>query len=106
MVTRPCVAAATFAAGSPGSARLGYTLVQRARLQSLAEVFRQEYVASLHCAAEGDLREGIRALLIDKDKSPRWRPATHAQADAQWVRRFFSRPWPEGQAHPLADLGA
>ncbi len=99
-------AAATFAAGSPGSARLGYTLVQRARLQSLAEVFRQEYVASLHCAAEGDLREGIRALLIDKDKSPRWRPATHAQADAQWVRRFFSRPWPEGQAHPLADLGA
>uniref|UniRef100_UPI0033428318 enoyl-CoA hydratase/isomerase family protein n=1 Tax=Castellaniella defragrans TaxID=75697 RepID=UPI0033428318 len=99
-------AAATFAAGSPGSARLGHTLVERMRPLSLADVFRAEYVASLHCVAEGDFQEGIRALLIDKDKSPRWRPATHAQADVQWVERFFRRPWPEGQPHPLADLQA
>jgi len=97
-------AAATFLAGSPGSARLSHTLISRARHQSLADVFRMEYVASLHCCAEPDFREGIRALLIDKDKSPRWRPGTLEQASTDWVRRFLAQPWPGGQAHPLADL--
>lgn len=97
-------AAATFLAGSPGSARLSHTLLGRARHQSLADTFRMEYIASLHCCAEPDFREGIRALLIDKDRSPRWRPATLEQATADWARRFLAQPWPAGQAHPLADL--
>lgn len=99
-------AAANFAAGSPGSARLGHTLVERMRPLSLAEVFRTEYVVSLHCVAEGDLREGIRALLIDKDRSPRWQHARHEQVDAQWTELFFRPPWPRGVTHPLADLRA
>lgn len=97
-------AAATFLAGSPGSARLSYTLLNRARHQSLADVFRMEYIASLHCCAQPDFREGIRALLVDKDRTPRWRPATLEQASADWVRRFLAQPWPAGQVHPLADL--
>ena len=97
-------AAATFLAGCPGSARLGYTLLSLARHQSLAEAFRAEYIASLHCCAEPDFREGIRALLIDKDRNPRWQPATLEQASSDWVQRFLVAPWPAGQAHPLADL--
>ena len=42
------------------------------RLRSLDDVFRAEYIAALACAAHGDFAEGIRALLIDKDKRPRW----------------------------------
>ncbi len=99
-------AAATFLAGSPGSARLSHTLLARARHQSLAETFRMEFTASLHCCAEPDFREGIRALLIDKDKTPRWNPATCAQATADWVQRFLAPLGPVGQPHPLADLGA
>lgn len=97
-------AATTFAAGSPGSVRLSHTLLARARYLSLADTFRMEYIASLHCCAGQDFREGIRALLIDKDKSPRWRPAALEQATADWVRRFLAQPWPAGQEHPLADL--
>lgn len=97
-------AAATFLAGSPGSARLGHTLVSLARNRSLADAFRAEYIASLHCCAEPDFREGIRALLVDKDKAPRWNPATLGQASAEWVQRFLVAPWPAGQPHPLADL--
>ncbi|MBB6085558.1 enoyl-CoA hydratase/isomerase family protein, partial [Castellaniella defragrans] len=97
-------AAAAFAAGSPGSARLGYTLIARMRPLSLADAFRQEYVVSLHCTVQGDFQEGIRALLIDKDKSPQWLPATHEQADSHWVERFFRPPWPKSESHPLADL--
>lgn len=99
-------AAATFTAGSPGSARLSYTLLDRARLLSLADVFRQEYVAALHCGVQGDLQEGIRALLIDKDRQPKWNPATLADASTAWVERFFEAPWPPGQEHPLRDLGS
>lgn len=98
-------AAATFSAGSPGSARLSFTLLERARLLSLADVFRQEYIASLQCGVAGDLQEGIRALLIDKDRQPRWNPASLEEATEAWVERFFEVPWPQGGEHPLADLG-
>ena len=98
-------AAATFLAGSPGSARLSHTLLGHARHQSLAQVFRMEFTATLHCCAGPDFREGIRALLIDKDKSPRWHPATHAQATAGWAQQFLAPVGPQGTPHPLADLG-
>ena len=68
-------AASTMLAGSPGSVRLSFALQQRMRLRSLDDVFRAEYIAALACAAHGDFAEGIRALLIDKDKRPRWNPA-------------------------------
>lgn len=97
-------AAGRFLAGAPSSARLGLTLQRRARHLSLAEVFRLEYVAALHCVARGDLREGIRALIIDKDRQPRWQPARLEDADEAWVQGYFRAPWPDGQAHPLADL--
>lgn len=98
-------AAATFNAGSPGSARLSFTLLDRTRLLSLADAFRQEYIVSLHCGVQGDLQEGIRALLIDKDRQPRWNPATLQDATPAWVERFFEAPWPVGHEHPLAELG-
>lgn len=97
-------AKAALAAGSPGSARLGFELQQRASALSLADTFRLEYAASLHCTVHGDFAEGIRALLIDKDRRPRWNPATLAQATPAWAEPFFHLPWPAG-AHPLADLG-
>lgn len=97
-------AQATLAAGSPGSARLGFELQRRAATLSLADTFRLEYLASLHCAAHGDFAEGIRALLIDKDRQPRWNPATPAAATAAWVDTFLTAPW-AADAHPLADLG-
>ena len=92
-------------AGSPGSVRLSFALQQRMRLRSLDDVFRAEYIAALACAAHGDFAEGIRALLIDKDKRPRWNPAVLDVATDAWVQKFFDEPWPEGQPHPLDDLG-
>lgn len=95
----------TLAAGCPGSARLAFELQQRAKDMPLADVFRMEYIVSLHCAAHGDFQEGIRALLIDKDRTPRWNPSIQKDADARWSEGFFIAPWADG-AHPLADLTA
>jgi len=94
----------TLAAGSPGSARLAWELQRHDGTRTLADTFRTEYVVALHAAAHGDFAEGIRALLIDKDRRPHWNPATQAQADAAWAASFFQSPWPAA-AHPLADLG-
>lgn len=96
-------ASAALTAGCPGSALLSHALQQRALRLSLAEVFRLEYVVSLHCAARPDFAEGIRALLIDKDQGPQWQPATLAEADPDWVDGFFRSPWRAAE-HPLADL--
>jgi len=42
-----------------------------------------EYGAALHCCAQGDFAEGVRALLIDKDPTPRCRyPMAPARASA------------------------
>lgn len=93
----------TLAAGAPSSARLSWELQHRAAHLTLAQTFRLEYIVALHVAAHGDFAEGIRALLIDKDRNPHWNPPTLAQADARWAEAFFVAPWPES-AHPLADL--
>lgn len=98
-------AARTFSNGAPSSARLSFTLLHRVRLWSLADVFREEYIVSLQCGVQGDFQEGIRALLIDKDKNPAWNPANLEEANEVWVQRYFVAPWPEQQSHPLEDLG-
>jgi len=96
-------AIATLTAGAPGSAALALALQQRVRHMSLAEVFRLEFVVTLHCAARPDFVEGIRALIMEKDHQPKWNPARLADATPQWVDGFFADPWPTSE-HPLADL--
>jgi len=98
-------AGATLVAGSPSTAALSHELQRRAKYLSLADVFRMEFVAALHCARRPDFAEGIRALLIDKDQRPRWQPSTLAQVTPEWIEGFFASPW-KAHEHPLADLGA
>ncbi|MDR6539398.1 enoyl-CoA hydratase/isomerase family protein [Variovorax soli] len=78
-------AAKTFATGAPSSAALSFELWQRVHRMSLAEVFRLEYWASLGCCAHEDFAEGIRALLIEKDRNPRWSPATLEEITPEFV---------------------
>ena len=95
--------AANFVKGAPTTAALSLALQQRARHASLADVFRLEYDAACGCAVHTDFAEGVRALLIDKDKAPQWAPATLADVTPAWVDDHL-KPRYSG-AHPLADLG-
>lgn len=97
-------ASKTLSNGSPGSARLTFELLKHNKLISLAEIYRVEWLAGLMAAAHGDFAEGIRALLIDKDKQPKWNPSSIAEADEYWVQKFFTLPFPADQ-HPLNRLG-
>lgn len=95
-------AAQGFIKGSPSSAAIAYTLWQRTRSMSLAEVLRLEYQVSLGCCVHKDFAEGVRALLIDKDKTPRWDPPTLELVTPAHVEDHL-RPRHDGP-HPLADL--
>ena len=50
-----------------------------------------------------DTMEGIRALVIDKTRDPRWNPPRLEDLSTEMVAGFFVSPWP-AHAHPLAAL--
>jgi len=93
-------AVTTFLQGSPTSAALSFALWQRVPRLSLADVFRLEYDVALGCATHPDFAEGIRALIVDKDRQPRWTPARPEEVSAEWIAAHFQTTAP----HPLADL--
>lgn len=94
--------ASALAKGSPTSAALIHRQWQRGGSMSLADVFREELVISTQCARHPDFIEGVRALLVDKDNTPRWQPPTLAGVSEAWLAEHYTPPW-QGP-HPLADL--
>jgi enoyl-CoA hydratase/carnithine racemase len=94
--------------GSPLMACVTLEQVRRARTMTLAEDLRMERDLVRHCfalrpGAASETVEGVRALAIDKDHSPRWNPATVAEVTPEMVAAFFASPWP-AHAHPLREL--
>jgi enoyl-CoA hydratase/carnithine racemase len=76
-------------AGSPTSMRLIVEAQQRAKHMSLREVFDMELILSCQCCLHPDFPEGVRALLVDKDHTPKWSPASLAQVDDAYLAGFF-----------------
>ncbi|MDF0606970.1 enoyl-CoA hydratase/isomerase family protein [Neisseriaceae bacterium TC5R-5] len=85
-------AANSFSHGSPTSAALIWEIFQRAKHLSLAEALRMEFTLTINCCAKPDLTEGIRALLIDKDRSPRWHYPDVNSVPADEIARYFHSP--------------
>ena len=71
---------------------MGVTLemLRRGRHLSLEQCFALELHLDRQWFERGDLIEGVRALLIDKDKNPRWNPPTLQALDAGHVASFFT----------------
>nr|AMK59338.1 putative enoyl-CoA hydratase/isomerase family protein [uncultured bacterium UPO53] len=94
--------AKTLAKGSPTSAALIHHQWQHGQGRALADVFREELILSTQCARHPDFIEGVRALLVDKDNAPQWRPATLAEVSKGWIEEHYQAPW--AGEHPLKDL--
>jgi enoyl-CoA hydratase/carnithine racemase len=85
-----------FLKGCPMTYALVYEQIKRAKHMSLKQVFDMELIMSTRCAMNGDLQEGIRALLIDKDNKPNWSVNSIKDITDEKLEEFFQAPW-EGE---------
>jgi enoyl-CoA hydratase/carnithine racemase len=90
---------------SPTMLEVTYHALLRGRQMTLAGCFRMELGIVYRTIGDGDFREGVRALIVDRDQRPRWAPATLAEVRAERVQHVLASPW-RRDMHPLADLGA
>jgi enoyl-CoA hydratase len=88
---------ATLAGKSPLSLHVAFRQLREGkRLAGLADGLRLEYRLVHRFLTEGDFAEGVRALIIDKDKQPRWRHPGLDAVPAAAVDAFFA-PLPQGE---------
>jgi len=86
--------AATIRGKSPTSLKLALAQVRRGRSLSFEACMQAEFRIVSRIIEGHDFYEGVRAVIIDKDDTPFWRPAALADVSAAEIDRYFA---------PLAD---
>ena len=77
------------AAAAPTSLTATFRQLQRGAGLDLETALTYEYRLSIRMMAADDFREGVRALLLDRDRKPRWRPGSLAEVDGGAVEALF-----------------
>jgi len=95
--------AQTLKSGCPVTIHIIDQQLKRGRQLSLKEVFQMELIISINCTRFKSFPEGVRALLIDKDKNPKFEPATLQGVTKELIEQHFESPF-GGKSNPLADL--
>ncbi|MCU7646638.1 enoyl-CoA hydratase/isomerase family protein [Pseudomonas piscis] len=75
---------------SPLAMAVTLEMLRQGRHLALEQCFALELHLDRQWFERGDLMEGVRALIIDKDKTPHWNPPTLAALEADRVASFFS----------------
>lgn len=74
---------------SPLSLEITFAQMSRAKSMSLSDCLKMDYCLMGHFMAGADFYEGIRAVLIDKDKTPHWQPDSLNEVNATLVAEYF-----------------
>lgn len=78
---------------SPLSLLAAFGLIRLARENpGIREALRREYRFTASAMEHGDFLEGIRAAVIDKDKSPNWKYRTVEEVPASLIARMQEKP--------------
>ena len=80
-----------------------HELLVRGATLDVADCLRMERTLVRHNFEHGEVLEGVRALVIDKDNAPKWNPAGLEDVTQEMVEMFFAPVWPD-RAHPLRHL--
>jgi enoyl-CoA hydratase/carnithine racemase len=75
---------------SPSSVKIAFRQLTVRREYDLEAALALEYRLTQHVMAAHDFYEGIRAVLIDKDQNPQWRPATLAEVTDEMIEAYFA----------------
>jgi enoyl-CoA hydratase len=85
-----CVKIATLLSHkSPLSLHVTFEQLQRAASMDLASCLNMDFGLVNHFMHGHDFYEGVRALLVDKDKSPKWQPPSLADVNLNVVQKYF-----------------
>ncbi|CAN5382684.1 enoyl-CoA hydratase/isomerase family protein [soil metagenome] len=100
--------AATLRKRSPLMLHVVLEQIRKARGMSLADDLRMERDMVYQCfhlrhGTGSETVEGIRALAVDKDYKPHWKPARIEDVKPGMADAFFTSPW-RAETHPLRDL--
>ncbi len=66
---------------SPTSLAVTFELLRRSRVQNLSECLESELRLARKITRSSDFLEGVRAVLVDKDRNPKWSPAKLSDVD-------------------------
>ena len=83
-------AAALIRTKSPTSLEIALAQTRRGLALDFAECMRTEFRIVSRVVRGHDFYEGIRAVIIDKDQRPRWRPSALAAVSVAEVERYFA----------------
>jgi enoyl-CoA hydratase len=75
---------------SPTSLKITLRQLMIGRDYDLEAALALEYRLTQHVMVAHDFYEGVRAMLIDKDQNPHWRPATLAAVTDNIVESYFA----------------
>jgi enoyl-CoA hydratase len=74
----------------PVSLKVTLTQLQKTRALSLAECLKIDYDLVRHFMKDKNFYEGVRALLIDKDKNPQWTPPELSLVSDDMILHYFT----------------
>ncbi|CAH1650238.1 Enoyl-CoA hydratase/isomerase family protein [Hyphomicrobiales bacterium] len=80
----------TLATKSPTSVAIAFEQMRRGGGLDFAEAMRTEYRIVSRIARGHDFYEGVRAVVIDKDQAPRWRPETLDAVEQADIDAYFA----------------
>ncbi len=83
-------AAALMRTKSPTSLKIALAQMRRGPSLDFTECMRAEFRIVSRVVRGHDFYEGIRAVIVDKDQAPRWRPATLAAVSEAAVEEHFA----------------
>jgi enoyl-CoA hydratase len=90
---------------SPKSMKLTLAAIRNARsLASLEEALNVEFRLCTRLFEDGEFPEGVRALIIDKDRQPKWSPPELSAFGTDAVKSYLA-PLPAGEELGLTPTG-
>uniref|UniRef100_A0A4X1TI88 3-hydroxyisobutyryl-CoA hydrolase n=2 Tax=Sus scrofa TaxID=9823 RepID=A0A4X1TI88_PIG len=75
---------------SPTSLKITLRQLMEGSSKTLPEVLTMEYRLSQACIGGHDFHEGVRAVLIDKDQNPKWKPANLKEVTDEDLNNHFN----------------
>ncbi len=76
---------------APLSLKVTLAQIRKAKNLPLSECLKMDYRLVQQFMNDFDFYEGIRALLVDKDKSPHWQPASLSLVNDEKVQQYFEK---------------